>query len=325
MNDRSALFVPRDIGFKWRLKDFYFTAIIHLFCLGEWLMGPIAVAWLAWPAILLDWINRRRDYAQFVRLRGGLPSAFWKGLAPARHYFQMVRTWQEVIGVSFTYHRWGLPRWQRRFRVTGTPPQQLPEWGQRPVILAFLHTSSFALVHYWMRSQGVPAAILLMGVPAEAKNTLYKKNLEKGDARFGVEGIPLNFHAMKEIREAIRFLQPGRVLVVALDGVRGTKETYPYHAGPFPIRVKEGACRIGAQTNAIIVPVEFTRVGACRYDVRFGKPVPDELIRSDNFNAATQHLVSELWPEIEKKPGILNWTTLEALVPALKAKRIGWP
>jgi lauroyl/myristoyl acyltransferase len=310
-------------GFWGSLRFLYYKVIIQFMCAVESVGGAAVVPWLMAPFAVLDFTIRRRDYPQFVRLHDALPDTFWNGLGPKQHYWKMIRDWQEGLGTILFYHRLGLPYWQKRFRVVGTPPQLLAEWGSRPVILAFLHTGQFGLIRFWLRSQGVPTASMVKGMPHQVE--ILQAILDRGDVRYGLEGVPQIFSGSKSIREAIRFLVPGHALTMAMDGGGSSSKVDGHYAGDFPIQVQEGACRIAAQTNARVIPVSVKRTAACRFDIRFGEPVPDALIQKDDFCGATQHLISELWKDLKHDPGELNWTTLEALAPDLKAKRIWWP
>jgi len=291
----------------------------------ERVCGAAAVPWLMSPYVLWSVVRRRKEYHQFARLRNTQPPAFWKGISPRRHYFKMIRVWHEFLGMAVSYHRLGLPYWQARVEVKGTPPDKLPEWGARPVILAFLHTGTFGMLRFWMRARKIPTASLIVAMPAIVDNPNFQKYLDAGDKSYGLEGVPHMFRGATGLRNAIRFLKPGHVLTMALDGSKTSSEADRLDAGGIPIYVKQGACRVAAQTNALVVPAAVRRTSASRYEVRFGKPVPDELIQKEDFTAATQHLISELWPDIQKDPSDLNWTSLEALAPTLQTGRTGWP
>jgi lauroyl/myristoyl acyltransferase len=310
-------------GKGYRLR--FYKILYEIYRAVERIGGAAAIPWLMAPLIGWDLVKRRRDFPQFVRLRNALPPEFWKGLGPRQHYFRMIQVWYEMIGTGLVYDRSGLPYWQKRFQVKGTPPQALPEWGARPMILAFLHTGSFGLNRYWLRSRGIPCASLVAMLPSILENEFHQKILDAGDLLYGLEGVPQTFKVSGGMRNAIRFLKPGRVLIVPLDGGNCPPDLQRYDAGGFPLLAHQGACRLAAQTNAVVIPVALRRTAACQFEIRFGKPVPDALIQKKNFAGATQHLISELWADLKENPGDLNWTTLEALSPALKAKRIEWP
>jgi len=321
--------LPDDAGSKEEgggYQKFYNERLYRIFGAVERIGGAAVVPFLMLPFTVVDILRRRHDYPKFVRLREAMPHDFWKGLGPRRHYFRMIRNWQEFLGVVIFYNRLGLPYWRKRFEVQGKSPRELPEWGKRPVILAFMHTGNFGLIRWWMRSQGMPTASLIGAMPAIVDNKDYNKILDAGDRLYGMEGVPHMFRGSgSALREAIRYLKPGRVLTMALDGGAVSPEAERSDAGGFRIDVKKGACRVAAQTGAIVVPISIRRIGICRYRVKFGQPVPDELIQKGDYAGATQHLVTELWPEIKEHPEDLNWTNLEALHPELQVPRIEWP
>jgi lauroyl/myristoyl acyltransferase len=321
MKKRSIFAVLRRRGFKRGLEYLYYKFLVELFCLIENVCGAAVVPWLMAPLAGLDMLKRKRDFPQFVRLRSALPDEFWQGVPPQQHYRKIIRDWHEGLGTMLFYHRLSRPYWQKRFQITGSPPHTLPEWGKRPMIMAFLHTGQFGLIRFWLRAQGISAASLIGGLPHFAD--LHVNILNIGDIRYGLQGVPQTFYTTRSLRDAIRFLTPGHVLTVAMDG-DGTSLNQ-HSAGEFPIQVKEGACRIAAQTNSLVIPTSVRRTAPCRYELRFGQPVPDELIQKEDFCAATQYLISELWNDLKKDPQELNWTTLEALAPTLKAKRTWWP
>jgi hypothetical protein len=158
-----------------------------------------------------------------------------------------------------------------------------------------------------------------------ADNDAFQNMRRAGDHRYGVDGVPLTFQRRgPAVRDAFRFLQPGRILAMALDGGRMSDELDAYDAGGFPFYAKQGASRIAAQTNAILLPISIRCSGSVEFDVRFGAPVPDELLRKNDYDGATQHLVTELWKDLKANPDEISWTTLEGVSPSLKVKRQGW-
>jgi hypothetical protein len=299
-----------------------FFRVLHA---TEFVLGPeILKAW-AVPFVWADILRRRRDFGQLVRLREALPAEFWKGLTAARHQKKMIWQWCLAGGAILHYHRLGLPYWQTRFHVHGTPPWELPEWGARPVIVAFLHTGAFPLIPFWIRSRRIPAAFVMGGLPYMVDNEAFQNMRSAGDHRYGVEGVPLTFQRRgPAVRDAFRFLQPGHILAMALDGGRMSDEFDAFDAGGFPFYAKQGACRIAAQTNAILMPISIRCTHRLEFEVRFGAPVPDKLLQEHDYAGATQHLVTELWKDLKDHPDAISWTTLEGISPGLKVKRISW-
>ena len=300
-----------------------YSASLYKACYAlEKIGGAAAIPLITLPFFAIDYRRRQRDYAQFLCVRDALPAAVWKGTSPSHHYRRMIFSWWESLVTNIFYTRLGLPYWSRRFEVEGTPIDQLPEWGQRPVIVAFLHTGSFGLIRWYLRSRKIPTASLIASMPTLIDNPHYNKYLAEGDKIYGLEDVP---HYFRGIRDAIRYLKPGRAMTMALDGGAPSPESDRQDAGGAAFYVKKGACRVGAQTGALVVPVSVRRKGFARYIVHFGKPVPDDLLQQGDFTAATQHLVSELWPDLESHPLDLNWTTMEAFAPSLIKPRVEWP
>lgn len=322
-NQSSPVAIHR--GGRARLKALCYKVFYRIFFAVERLGGARIMPLLMAPHTLFNMVKRRREYALFVEFRNVMPPKFWKGIGPKEHYLKMIRVWYEFMGMAIAYPRLGQPYWQERVKVVGEPPFDSPEWKSRPIILTFLHTGAFGIIRFWMRARGFRTASLLGDTPTIMHNEIFRPYLEAGDKEYSIEGVPQLFKYEGGIREAIRFLKPGNFLTIALDGGKRGAESDRHDAGGYPIFVKKGACRIAAQTNAIVLPVGVRRTSSYRYEVKFGKPVPDELLQKGDFVAATQHLVSELWPDLAEDPSDLNWTTLEALAPKLQTNRIGWP
>ncbi len=315
----------RGRGYRVRAQYLLVALFFKTMHAAEYVFGPWVIRLWFLPLALIDRWKRRRDYPQFLRLREAVPAAFWKGLTPMEHHRQMIWHWQLTGGAIANYHRLGLPYWQKRFKIRGTPPWELPEWSTRPVVLAFLHTGAFALIPFWLRSRGIPAGFVVGGFPFMMSNEAFLGMVRAGDHRYGIQGVPLTFQRKgAALREAIRFLVPGRVLAITLDGGRMSAEFDAYDAGGFPFYAKQGASRIAAQTGAILMPVAVRCTNAVEFEVRFGHPVPDELLRNQDYAGATRHLVTELWKDLKENPAEVSWTTLEGISPALKTVRTGW-
>ena len=312
-------------GYRMALMELYYWLYFKFVYAVESVFGPTALGLLAALITNNDLIKRRGDLPQFARLRTILPDSFWKGTTAQDHYRKMVRDWHESSFIVFLYSRLGLPRLKDRISVKGSLPQSHPDWGKRPVIFAFMHTGSFGLFPYWLRSQGVRVASLAGGLPLIIENRPFQKIMELGNKRFGLEGVPHVFQRRGALRDSLRFLTPGNALVVALDGGRLGEEEERCYVEGIPIFLKQGAVRMAAQTNAVLIPISVRRLSYLRFQVHYHDPVPDELIRLPDPAKAHQHLVSELWHDLHEDPSDLGWTTLEDLAPALKAPRASWP
>ena len=305
------------------LKVVLYRLLIRFLRTCESLWGPDSISWLLVPTVSVDFLRRLCDYRQFKRLRAVFPSEFWP-ISPLRHYLRMIRTWQGTLYPIMVYDRLGSPAWKKRLTVRGTPPNQLPTWGERPVIVTFLHTGGFGILRYWLRAQGIPTASFIGSMP----NVIGKhaqKIRDAGDAQYGLGGLPHTFEGAISIRNAVRFLVPGRAMTVALDGRPISLDLPSYNVKGRPIHLKDGAFRIAMLTNAVIVPVSVHRKGPSHFEFCFGNPVPDEWLREGKSREAIQHLIDEIWKYLGEDPASIGWSTLEAFAPELAVKRIDWP
>jgi hypothetical protein len=268
-----------------------------------------------WPFIAVEFLMFRVPYRQFKKDRSKLPAAFWRGDGYFRHYVRLIWQWQGSPSVF--YDRLQSPEWRKNIRITGTPPHRLPGWGTRPVVLGFMHNSGFFALRYWLRAQGIPAATFAWYVEAMYHRCQHVR--DAGDRLYGLEGVPHIFFERKAIREMLKFLKPGRLLLVALDGYVTAKDV-PYHVNGRPIYFRDGAARVAAATNAILQPVSILQRGFSSFDIHFGDPLPDDVVRYGDSRVATQRLGEELWGVLEKNPGAISWVTMQSLVHERRAR-----
>jgi len=306
-----------------RIRPTLFRSTIRLVRGGDRLLGPRFVSVLLTPFVAGDFLRRLPDYRLFRRLHATLPVSFWQR-GPLAHYLRMIRIWQETLAVALVYDRLSAPAWASRLTVSGTPPHRLPEWGKRPVVVVFMHTGGFGLLRYWLRAQGTPTASLIRGLP-EIVTTYAQGIREAGDNLYGLSNLPHTFGDIHSLRHAIRFLRPGRALTMALEGGPLTKNRVGYEINGNFLHLEDGAVRIAQRTDAILLPVSVHRRGPCRFEFRFGSPVPDHLVRDGESHAAMKHLVRELWLPLENDPTAIFWSTLEALAPDKMGPRTAWP
>jgi hypothetical protein len=322
----NGLMSFRGKGYRVRIIALLHEHFFKLVHFADRVGGPIALAGIIFFYFILDLRNRWYDYPRFVRLHDLRPPGFWKGTSAFRHYFRMIWRWHLSCGAILAYPRLGLPYWKKRFKISGTPPQALPEWNTRPVVLASMHVGAFALIPYWLRSLGISAATMVGGLPMILDNAEIWKSRARGNLLYGLQDVPLTFERRgPAVRAAFRFLKPRHILCMAIDGGRLSLEDDVYDAGGFTFYAKQGAARIAAQTNAILIPITVNHIGLLRFDFRFGTPVPDELLQKEDFKAATQHLVTELWKDNRERPDDLTWTPMESYAPELRSRKPGWP
>jgi len=290
----------------------------------ERFLGPPFVFWALLPWISWEVLRRRKDLRYFRELRHTLPRSFWKGQGSLRHFLRMIIRWQGVLSTCLLYDRLGSARWRKRIRFEGVPPDQLSEFQQRPAVLVFFHTGGFPIIRYWLRSRGIPAATFAGGQPSPLGRSRAHRVFEAGDRIYGLKGMA---HVLTpaSLRQTVQFLAPGRALVVALDGIATPGPLLPYSIDQQTIHVKDGAFRLAARSNAILMPVMVKHTGFLRYVIRFGEVVPDEFLQDPEPHRAHQALIEQLWKPIREDPCLLTWSTLESLAPEKRRYRTGWP
>ena len=311
---------PKSGGFGLR-APFYRSLAAVVRGTEKWLGTP-ALACLIFPSAFADSVRRWRHLRGFAHLRDILPASFWS-CAAWRHFLRITQTWQEVLTLVLLQDRLDSPRWRERLTHSGSAPNEIAVWGQRPVIVTFIHTGAFALLRYWLRARGIPAAMLL-----RARPQLMIRSAEfeqRADDRYDLHGVPPYFDIQSELRDAVRFLEPGRVLVVALDGAHVSEKVEPCLVNGHPILLQDGAVRLARHADAVMIPATVQRRGFLRFEVQFGPQVPDELVRQRNSRPAMQYLADILWAQAASNPIGIAFATLEALAPDRAYPHALWP
>ncbi len=297
----------------WLLRPFSRQAFIVAVRAGERIGGPGFLSALTVPLIMPDILLRASHYPRFKRFRRVLPSDFWR-MHPFRHYLRMIHVWDESLAVGSVYDRLGSAAWASRMTTIGTAPERLDAWGERPVILAFLHTGGFGLLGSWLRVRGLPAAAWLRSVP-EVAGVCAVGIRARGDGVHGCAGVPHTFVGPGSLRAALRWLRPGRVLSFPLDGAMEHERLVACRAGGRLIYLQDGAVRLARRANAVLQPVSVHRTGPCRYLFRFGEPVPEAVLHAKETRGAMEHLARELWVGLAEDPSSIGWGTLASLDP----------
>jgi hypothetical protein len=290
---------------------------------AERVFGAGILIWMIAPEIILTCLERLKDYAQFRRLRAALPASFWKGLPALHHFVRMFCVWTTSLTVTLFYDRLNTPAWQKRITIRGTPPQSLPEWETRPVVIAFLHTGGFPILRYWLRAQRISAASYLGTLPRSFRHG--GKFRDEADRVYGLSEVPHIFSGGKSLKEALRFLKPGCALMVALEERDFQEPHGSYSINGVSIGLNDVALRIARLAEAILIPAAVQATGPFQFEIKFGRPVPTNLMEEDAMTASNFHLLQELWPDLQQDPSAMTWTTLEALSPELRRPRGMWP
>jgi hypothetical protein len=283
---------------------------------GDSVAGPGMLRFILLPWIIADILRRLPEFPQFRRLRSTLPPDFWEGSRPLSHYLRMIDHWQRSLAFCLLANRFARSR-PNFVQVRGTPPEQLKEWGKRPVMVVCLHTGGYVFLRHWLRSRGIVAASLVKSRPEIIRR--YEDSLQR--KRSEEKNPPYFFH-VSDLRAAARFLAPGRVLVLAVEAQPGAHSTIVNAGAPF--RLNDGAVRLARKSNAVLLPASVWLHR--RLDVCFGNPVPQALIDRPDTQGAMEFLAHEFWDDLAGDPCAIGWTTLEAYAPEhLWRPRTTWP
>jgi hypothetical protein len=285
-------------------------------------LGPSCVPVFLMPVVGLDFVRRLVDYGEFKRLRTILPEAFWRGMRPGRHLFIAAQNWDSVLTAAFFSDRLGEPGWAQRVRVRGTRPEQLPEFGRRPLILVHLHTGAYGFLHYWLRAQRLRATCYWAGDPMIFRTAWAQRIFARADRVHGLEDVPQMF-LPHQLRAAFRFLVPGHILTLAMDAESSTWT--PFDANGHEIWLSQGVVHLAEASGALLVPVSVVNEGVARFEIRFGTPVPDALVDRRNPRPAMQFMLDQLWPDAEEEPSRVGWNSLLTLDSRSKPNHIPWP
>ena len=114
-----------------------------------------------------------------------------------------------------------------------------------------------------------------------------------------IDGLPAHLRS-GDARAIVRYLQPGRCLLVALDYPLGDQLSAAYKGGA--LHLSTPSFRLARLTHAAIVPVLVRVDGPWRFSIHVGEPVPDQLIVSEDDTAVLAHIVNDLLPVAAARP-----------------------
>lgn len=195
------------------------------------------------------------------------------------------------------------PRWQQRITVVGV--EHLGRAIAQPVIVATVHTRSTVMVNAWLRAQKVPVGTVASD-PRFLADPVMRVRMELGNAI----GPPRQFLPGSGLAIA-RFLQPGHVLMVAIDAPRGRTVEGTWRARP--VRLATGAFRLARKRAAIVLPMVGTETGRWRWRLVIGPPIPAEMLADARYAQAASWFAASVLPEVAAHPNQAGGTLVDAL------------
>jgi lauroyl/myristoyl acyltransferase len=206
---------------------------------------------------------------------------------------------------GFWIDRLAAPEWSGRYDVSEIERLR-SELAGRPLILVSFHYGALVMVPPVLTQYGVPTALAVSreGWPL-SRLRQWRLDLAR------IDDTPTVVPA--EARAMLRFLRPGRCLIVAVDYPTAERAAVPYNGSL--VRLSTPPLRLARAARAVVVPMLALHQGPWRMSMRLGRPVPDELIARADYDAAAAHIVSELLPLAAAAPRQALPTLVEAFEP----------
>jgi lauroyl/myristoyl acyltransferase len=221
-------------------------------------------------------------------LGAGVPECLGGGEFRISKRQQQIKSLNTVL--EFFPEQLGTPKWRDRLQIDGLQYLETARRQQRPVILAFCHFGPYSLLRFWLRAAGFPVATLVKG---QSQVRPMDKRLKDRVSPF--PEIPTAFHRENQLRDAVKFLASGNVLLVAIDIMSGKKmelaldECWQFWMATGPIRM-------AMRQNAEIIPCSIIDRGDWHFRIHLGPPVPAALLASGDPLPVGKHLLDAMLP-----------------------------
>jgi lauroyl/myristoyl acyltransferase len=185
------------------------------------------------------------------------------------------------------------PPWSDRFDVSELEALRAVI-AERPAIIVTIHFGGIFVLPSLLRANGIPTA-------AVVGDRLWPVRWwrERRASLTQIDGLPAHLRS-GDARAIVRYLQPGRCLLVAADYPLGDQVDAAF-AGAH-VRLSTPSFRLARITGATLVPVIARGDGIWRCTVRVGAPVPDELLAASDDAAVLAHIVNQLLPIAATRP-----------------------
>jgi len=219
---------------------------------------------LLWPLALAAAVRERRLRRQLVDGMAKLPESWRRKGDIEKLIFRERLRYHLSRFVNFWPDRLQAPPWSDRVRAVGIEAVLNSE---RPVVLATLHAGRLFLLHYALRSLGLPVALLIDQKEPERSSTKQMK-----DQLAAGEG-PLVF-CKRELKAALNHLDSGHCLAVAIDKDSQSMVSLPF--GEQQLKLSTGAVRMAQSAGADLAACLVIEIAPWSYEIILG-PVVEHL------------------------------------------------
>ncbi len=237
--------------------------------------------------------------------RAGLESMVWRGRRPPRRLppvgggatrrvelRERSSAWLNTAALLWA-DRFNRPPWSERIETTDL--DRLRELGaHRPVIIVTLHFGGIFVLPSILRANGIPTAAVV-GDKLWPVRWWRERRAELTQ----IERLPAHLRS-GDARAVIRYLQPGRCLLVALDYPLGDQIATRFDGSL--VHLSTPALRLARIAHAVVLPMLVRVDGPWRYHVVIAQPVPDAVLATKDDAAALAHVVGELMPVAAARP-----------------------
>lgn len=232
------------------------------------------------------------------------------GLQPRRRLTQARMDYFLSRVIEFFPDRLATPKWTGRFRTSGLDRIQAARRSRRNVVLVCFHFGIFKLIPFWLRALGIPVVALLRGELAIRSRAKRMK-----DKLSPFPDLPTVLYSEDQLRNVIRLLSAGNVLMLAADRETGKQITVPLD-DRWSFQMATGAIRLASHCNAELIPCCMTDEGHWHFHLEIKQPAPTEYLaaRPDPVRAG-HHILQELLPRVREHPEQCSNYLLECIRP----------
>jgi lauroyl/myristoyl acyltransferase len=187
---------------------------------------------------------------------------------------------------------------QWRERITSDGAEQLDGVAATlPVIAMTLHTSAMVVLGGWMIGRGLGVGSVIIDRDRWLRPESVKM---RNDPRWQKWADKSAAFLAGDTRQMVRYVAPGRVLLLPADHHLGKTATGEWADGRLTLAV--GGLRIARMTGATTIPIVVTDTGRWRFHVHVGSPLPPEMIAAEDNEAAVSEIARQLMPIAAARP-----------------------